>query len=702
MMSSCLKSKSLFKNLLLILFTFCFSSVSSNERGDIISYELVQEWENKQVEEEAYKLIEGIVSGIFSNESEKELLRNLLGAYVRKNLQSRSLKFYKLNYHTIDFEDNPATASGLVIVPQRPNNKVCNMGLAVYNHGTIFGRYEVPSYYFENGQYRSGELFFSVMMAAMEFFTIVPDYYGMGDGTGIHHHNMFKTNANSVIDMMRAGRKMASEMGMDLNDRAAITGYSEGGTVTMGIAKMIHEDGLKDEFPKVYTFPASGAYDLSDETYKYILNNPFYPTRSYILYIAASCQDLYKNMYDPNDPNGISYYLKSPYDELYKINLLNQTGNVGWVPLPWPDMFNDGIIDEVKSNPNHPLRACLMDNDVYDWPNPYETMMFYCNTDEQVPPSGAVKTHAVQQSYLPPSLFWNRFKIQVHEVSFNGLMYDHATCALPSILFSLENMKRRRKVTCQQGNLRMSDINESEKTSESAEISTHIFSLPAKNRDVSLELKGLDNRTVSLMPNAYGEYNVSYLEPGIYLYRPQLPDSRVAWDYFIKTPLQYVNTDDYNPVKLENNGFYSVDISLLSEKVNRLDVYNELGNKVISVPNKENKTDKVVIQEKLPQGIYTVMVVTSENEFPLRLNAKEAVLGNNAGKFLVYRDNDFLHINSLAQDNIQTLEVFDMSGKQIFQKRENATFNSLLSLKDFPAGMYMLRLNGSESHKFIR
>lgn len=686
----------LFLNILLFLPS---SSLNASERGEIVSYELVEQWENKEVVNESIKLIEYLLGGLTSTPTEKDLLNNLLTAYIKKHIQARSLKFYKLKYHTIDFEDQPAIASGLVIVPQRPNNQVCSYGIGVYNHGTLFGRYEAPSYFFDNGQYRSGELFFSVIMAAMELFTLVPDYYGLGDGTGIHHHNMDKTNSNSVIDMMRAARKMASEMGMDLNERVSITGYSEGGTVTMATAKRIFEEGLQDEFPRVFLCPASGAYDLSDETYKYILNNPFYPTRSYILYIAASCHDLYKNMYDPNDPEGISYYLKEPYDELYNINLLGQTGNVGWVPLPWPLMFNDGVVDEVKNNPNHPLRTCLEDNNVYDWPNPYETLIFYCNTDEQVPPSGAVKTHKIQQSYITSSKFWDRFRLQLHEVSFGGLFYDHGICALPSILASIENMKTRRKVNC---SINVNRRLEEEVIEESSEIKSNMFAMSAPSFEASVEILGMDNQTYTFSPNSSKEYNISKLNPGIYLYKTQLPNVRTDWDYFIKTPLQYVNTDDYNPVQKNQEGLYFVDISLLSERVKRLDIYSEEGDKIKSIPNTQNSTSKIEIKDDYTDGNYTIMVVTQENNYPLKWEVSDNVLNVKTSKFQVYMENGISKVRALSNEGIKTIELFDTKGRELIRKNERESLNTTLNLSEFPVGVYLLRINGAESHKIVK
>jgi Secretory lipase len=681
----------------IVISVFCslIQPIHAADRGDIVSFELVKEWNNEQAIEESLKLVEGY-TGVLGNDPElQEGVRNFLRSYVKRNFEARSLKFYKLVYHTVDADDQPAIASGLVIFPQRPAS-TCKYGMAVYNHGTLFGRFEAPSYYFENGQYRGGELFFSIIMAAMEHFTLVPDYYGMGDGTGLHHHNMEKTNANANIDMIRAGRKMAAQLNMELTQRVVITGYSEGGTVTMGTAKRIFEDGLTNEFPQLFLGPASGAYDMSEEAYKYIVLNPFYPTRAYILYIAASCQDLYKNLYDPNDPNGIKDYLVSPYDELYNINLLGQTGNVGWVPLPWPQMFKNGVIEEVESNPNHPLRDCLRKNDTYNWKNPYETFTYYCNTDEQVPPSGAVKKHTVQQSFIPANRFWERFRLRLSEMSFDGAIPDHGTCALPSMLFFMEEMRARKRNIC-----RPNRISEDGITID-ADGEPLLFNLPAAYADAPIEVKGLDGKSKTFLPNQQQQYNISTLQPGIYLYRTQLANGRTDWDYFLKAPLHFVNTDDYNPIQTDINGRSRVDISLLSEPVRRLEVYDAQGNRVKVIPNTAAATDKITLNGRFATGEHTVMVITDEKAFPLKWQVSERMANSSSDKFVVYTENGMAQIRTLSETNIQAIQLFDVQGKQLMAKNGLAEQNVQIIMNEYPAGMYLIMVNGSESFKVVR
>jgi hypothetical protein len=666
-------------------------------RGDIVSYELVQTWNNEDAIQNTFDLFSGSIAGITSDPALQADILNFLRSYITRNMEARSLKFYKLVYNTIDFDDQPAIASGLVIIPQRPSS-ICKYGMGVYNHGTLVAKDEVPSMYFENRRYRGNELFYAVIMAAMEHFTLVPDYYGMGVGTGFHHHNMDKTNSNSVIDMMRAGRKLADALSMELTQRVVITGYSEGGTVTMATAKRIFEEGLTNEFPQLFIGPASGAYDLDVEAYNFIFNNPFYPTRSYILLQASACQDMYKELYDPADPAGIDFYLKTPYNNLYLANVPTQTGNVGWVPLPWTDMFNEGILELVNGDPNHPLRTCLQRNNTYDWRNPYETFFYYCNTDEQVPPSGAVKTHSIQQSYIPSWRFWERFRLRITELSFGGVIPDHGSCSFPSFLFFNEEMRARKRNVCRPG--RMGE----------AGLQLGVPGDPVYMRlqtsfgDAPLEVRALGGKQMTFHPESNGEVNVFNLEPGMYLYRSSLPSGKTEWDYFMKTPLNFVNTVDYNPIQRDDKGNSFVDISLLEEPVRRLEVYNLQGVRIRVLANSDRKTDKIELSGAINAGDYIVLVITDDNAYPLRWTNKESQVNANAavGLYLTYMDQTTAHIRALSDAGISTIEVFDLQGRQLMKKSENNLAQTSFSMQTYPTGMYIVLINGETSVKLVR
>lgn len=670
-------------------------SISAQQRGDIVSFEEVQTWDNAQAIENTYNLFAGSLSGISSDPALVAEIQNFLRSYVRRNLEARSLKFYKLIYRTIDFDDQPAIASGLVIVPQRPSS-TCKYGIGVYNHGTLVAKDEVPSMYFDNRKYRGNELFYAVIMAAMEHFTLVPDYYGMGYGTGFHHHNMDKTNSNSVIDMIRAGRKMAAALNLELTQRTVITGYSEGGTVTNATAKRIFEERLTNEFPQLLIGPASGAYQLDVEAYNFIFNNPFYPTRSYILLQASACQDMYKELYDPNDDAGIDFYLKPPYNELYRANVPTQTGNVGWVPLPWTDMFNDGIIELVNNDVNHPLRTCLRRNNTHDWRNPYETFFYYCNTDEQVPPSGAIIAHQKQQSYIPAWRFWERFRLRITELSFGGVIPDHGTCSFPSMLFFNEEMRARKRNVCRPG--RVSEMGLELGLPGDPVLAT--LQTPYGSNPV--EVRGIDGKQVTFHPETNGEVNLFNLNPGMYLYRSILPGGRTDWDYFIKAPLNFVNTEDYNPVQTDEKGKTFVDISLLEERVRRLEIYDAQGNRVKVVPNTQNAIDKIQVSGRFNAGEHTIMVVTDDNAYPLKWQVKQEAISNGSDRFLAFNDNGVAQVRALTEEGIQTIELFDIKGRQLIRKVENNLSQAQISLSAYPAGMYLLLVNGAESFKLAK
>lgn len=678
----------------IIFIFFCQLYFAQNiyaNRGDIVSYELIEEWDSKKVISESYSYIENLINGASSDATTSALIKKFVKTYIAVNIKARTLKIYKVEYKTIDFEDNEAIASGLIIVPQRPNGK-CSYGIGVYGHGTLFAKQDAPSLFYDNGNFRKEELFFPIIFSAMEYITAVPDYFGLGTGTGFHHHNMDKTNSNSTIDIIRAARNLAAQLSIETNNTVSITGYSEGGTVAMSTAKRIFEEGLQNEFQNLLVCPASGAYDMGTEAYNYILNNPYYPTRAYILYVASSCQDMYKNLYDPANPNGISKYIKPPYDSLYNENFLKQNGNVGWVPLPWTDMFWDNEIDSARTNPQHPLRTCLEKNNSYDWPNPFKTYIYYCNTDEQVPPSGAVKAYNTQLSYIPPDRFWDRYRLQIQELSFDGFFSEHAFCAVPSMLLTIENFRANRNIKCKSNGRLSTDylIDNSEKLQS--------YEVPINTSTKSLEVLDMNNKKFNINADEQNKFNISNLKPGFYLYNSTENNEFTDLDYFIKLPYNYVNTDDYNPIQLNEKNEYFVDLSRLDESVKRIDILDEK-NKPFSLYLTDNTSKKIILPSQILDGEYTVMVVTNENNYPLLWKKKSLIENNKLNSFNIINAKNEINIQSKSGTLIQSIDIVDITGKNIFTANNinSSTFQSIIPF--YADGIYFVSINHLEAQK---
>ncbi|MCB0645002.1 MAG: hypothetical protein KDC44_25325 [Phaeodactylibacter sp.] len=325
-------------------------------------------------------------------------------------------KGYKVIYYTKDFDGNLTLASGAMIIPQGYS---CNHDMMVYCHGTVFDPDEVPSRM--SGAGGGVEFIFGLLYAGNGYVTVMPDYLGLGDGPDLHLYVDEKTEASATVYLMKAVDSYTGQNGIGLTGDVMISGYSQGGHAGMSTFRYLEEVGLPG-FDVATAGLGSGPYDLATKQYQFIVGNPNYPTREYILYTVASCQEAYGNLY--NSPSDI---LVAPYDQLYTTHILGQTGQTDWVPTPWPQMFVPSVYQNYTTNPNNPLRQCLQQSNVYDWDNRSETEMYYCTGDEQVAYQNSTKAEAAMEDNLPWWLFW---MIPFINSTYVG-SFDHFDCVIP-------------------------------------------------------------------------------------------------------------------------------------------------------------------------------------------------------------------------------------------------------------------------------
>jgi len=59
------------------------------------------------------------------------------------------------------------------------------------------------------------------------------------------------------------------------------------------------------------------------------------------------------------------------------------------------ELLRDSVLTSFETNPNHPLRVALEDNDLFDWAPEIPLRMFYCDGDEQVVSTNSTTTEQV-------------------------------------------------------------------------------------------------------------------------------------------------------------------------------------------------------------------------------------------------------------------------------------------------------------------
>lgn len=132
---------------------------------------------------------------------------------------------YRLEYTTSDVNGQPIRASGLVGVPAKAAGAASPV--LSYQHGTIFRDIEAPS----NNAVASEV---ALVMASVGYIVLAPDYVGYGASKGAPHPYLLSgPSAAAVVDFLTAAQTWRRQQGVADNGQLFMTGYSEGGYVTL-------------------------------------------------------------------------------------------------------------------------------------------------------------------------------------------------------------------------------------------------------------------------------------------------------------------------------------------------------------------------------------------------------------------------------------------------------------------------------------
>ena len=320
-----------------------------------------------------------------------------------------AVTIYDIIYTTTWHDGTPVKASGILMVPEKRNEKDVLSEL-VYCHGTKMSVERKINL-------NNGEQTVCAGFATEGYVVFMPDYLGLGHGERFHLYQHGRTEATASIDFIRAGRKLLKDKQVTTNGRLFITGYSQGGHAAMAVHKMIQAQYSK-EFNVAASSPMSGAYDISGVQSSVMYESYEFP--SYLPYLMRAYDEVYQLI----DEDFLSIF-QAPYDSItqkymngkYEIFQINQ-----YYPKVPVAMFKQEFVDKyLKMEPYASrLQAALKDNDVYDWKPEAPMQLCYCEADEQVKYENAfiaykkMKANGTKHVYLRSG----------------GKRFDHFACAV--------------------------------------------------------------------------------------------------------------------------------------------------------------------------------------------------------------------------------------------------------------------------------
>lgn len=324
---------------------------------------------------------------------------------------SNGVDVVEMQYTSTLPNGTPVNASGLVFIP-RGYKKHKKTSMLVYHHGTDLIRSRKVDL--------RGEQTISMVFAADGYVVLMPDYFGLGKGTGLHPYQHAETEAQSSIDMIRAVRKAKEKLDIDCEERIFITGYSQGGHAAMSTHKFITERH-KDEFKVWASSPMSGAYDMTGAQAE-IMYIP-YSNPGYLPYILFGYNAIYKFFDNPSE------VLKAPYDTILP-PLFDGTYSMGQVNKLMPavpkDVFTEEALKAFESNPDFPFRKALEENNVYNWKANEPVMLCYCEADEQVYYKNSLVAHKTMMENGSKSVMLRP----------SGKDFNHGQCAVFATVYT--------------------------------------------------------------------------------------------------------------------------------------------------------------------------------------------------------------------------------------------------------------------------
>ena len=288
---------------------------------------------------------------------------------------------YAISYTTINEKGEPTVASAGVFVPIGAGT--C-LPLVSFSHGTQTDKQKVPSTLaFINPQ--------GIVNAAHGSVAVLADYVGMGvDAAHIHPYLIAQVGADASLDALRAARRFLKTLGLSLDGRLFIYGYSQGGQVAMALLREIEREP-RSHFTVTAAAPASGPYAFG-EVFTTALANPNPPIQKTpsvpVIYLVASFQEVY------HIAKRMDEVLVPPFDTIGEHIVTRGMTDADAQAIPVTkfsrDVMQKELIQSILDDPNSAMAQAMRANEVYDWTPRTPLRMYYTASDAVVNPANTL------------------------------------------------------------------------------------------------------------------------------------------------------------------------------------------------------------------------------------------------------------------------------------------------------------------------
>lgn len=318
---------------------------------------------------------------------------------------------YKVEYESVIPEqgNRPTTAYGLVAIPK---SGISALPFMTYQHGTVFGKHEVPSYAFlpdDSDRYKNS---YETRLAVAQFagngyIVISADYFGMGDSIEPEGYLVKASHQQACLDLYLAAKEwLASEKSI-IQTQLFLSGWSQGGYVTMAFLEKLEEIGL----PVDAASTAAAPTDLF-ASFNSVIYHPREADAVWLSTIFSLSSYAFENYYQ--EPGLVEELFKPEYvDKIHSIyyrtyssaaelgglimslSRYDQTKNmnVADIAMLLKDEYEDPAVFAVSR-----FGKIALQSDVYRWHFKTPVDMYYGLADEAVAPRVATVAAMYQKT----------------------------------------------------------------------------------------------------------------------------------------------------------------------------------------------------------------------------------------------------------------------------------------------------------------
>ncbi len=207
-----------------------------------------------------------------------------------------------------------------------------------------------------------------VLFAAQGYAVVATDYLGYALSTYPYHPYIHAdTEASAIIDSIRAARNAAPSLGLTLNNKVMLNGFSQGGHAALAAQRAIEQEN-SGEFNVVAAVHMAGSYAVSQMLIDGV-SKPIGGVQLFVPFQVTAWQKIYGNVYAK-----ASDVFQSPYDGVIEslLPMVNFPADLKKLPSGAPPqamraMFKPAYLSDLASNPANGTIIAAKKQNLFGW-----------------------------------------------------------------------------------------------------------------------------------------------------------------------------------------------------------------------------------------------------------------------------------------------------------------------------------------------